>query len=184
MRNTHRFQPYTNAHTHPEINSFYGVYSFVLFLFFFLGIHTRRGASTLRQRSQFKHIKSDCGLCLQILPEESAVRFLKRDTDNYRSDNPWVVSQLLQCVYTIWHGWNNSTNKNRAKIPISTFLTCRLSQTTKITVSDRAWNGPRKPNTHSNTLIKKKKKKKIPTHQIFRMSFCIYWQLLGVFCNT
>lgn len=146
------------------------------FFFFFLGIHTCVGAPTLRQRSQFKHIKSTADYVCRYYPKNQRCAFSKETQTITDLITPELYHSCLQCVYTIWHGWNNSTNKNREKIPISTFLTCRLSQTAKITVSDRAWNGTKKP-THSY-------KNKPPSHQIFRMSFCIYWQLLGVFCNT
>lgn len=71
MRNTHRFQPHTNTHTHPEINSFYGVYSFVLF---FRGYTL---ASTLRQRSQFKHIKSTADYVCRYYPKNQRCAFSK-----------------------------------------------------------------------------------------------------------
>ncbi len=65
------------THTHPEINSFYGVYSFVLFCFFFLGIHTCVGAPTLRQRSQFKHIKSTADYVCRYYPKNQRCAFSK-----------------------------------------------------------------------------------------------------------
>ena len=95
--------PRARTHTHLENGVYRAVHSpcvyvcaFICFFCFFdfLGL----GAPTL---SQFKHIQSAADYVCRYYPKESAVRFLKRDADNYGSDNPRVVSQLLQCVYTI-----------------------------------------------------------------------------------
>lgn len=58
-------------------------------------------------------------------------------------------------------------------------------KTAKITASDGAWNGPRKADTHTHTRRHTRTKNKTSiTWNFCRMTFCICWQPLGVFCNT
>lgn len=63
----------THTHTHSEINSFYGVYSIVLFSV----IHTHASAPTLRQRSQFKRIKSTADYVCRYYPKNQRCAFSK-----------------------------------------------------------------------------------------------------------
>lgn len=66
---------HTDTHTHLEINCFYGVYS----LFFFFSCwdtHSCR-RPTLRQRSQFKHIKSTADYVCRYYPKNQRCAFSK-----------------------------------------------------------------------------------------------------------
>lgn len=174
MHVEHTLLSLKHAHMYLGRNSLYSFFSSFLGYTLVQTLHSKT-------ECQFKHIKSTADYVCRYYPKNQSCAFSQKDTNNYRSDNPWVVSQLLQCVYTIWHGWNNSTNKNREKILISTFPTCCLSQTTKIVVPNRAWNDTKKS---WRALWHTRAKTNHHYIKYFKLNFCIYWQLLGLFCNT
>lgn len=158
----------------------------------FLGIHTCAGAPTLRQRSQFKHVKSTADYVCRYYPKNQRCAFSKET----QTITDLITPELYQSCCSVFtlSDMAETTAQIRTERRFSSQLSwlCCLSQTSKNqcqTASlERDQEKKSKGNTHWHTCTKTNHHHIIfflPLfYFFFRLSFWIYWQLLGVFCNT
>lgn len=131
-----------------------------------------------QSEAEFKRIKQTLDYVCRYYPKTQSSAFLQKDTDNYRSDNPWVVSQLLPSVYTIWHGWNNSTNTNRGdshlNFPNLLLITNHKNHSVKQSPGavPRSWR-TQTPCSKTNSHFK-----------CFTTTFCLFWLTQSLFIIT
>lgn len=104
---------------------------------------TRVGARTLRQSSQFKHIKSTVDYVCRYYPKNQPCAFSKETQTITDLITPELYHSCCR-VFTLSDMAETTAPIRRRKILISTFPTCRLSQSRE-KISDEAWSRTRKP---------------------------------------
>ncbi len=166
MQNTHRFHSYTNTHTHLEINSFYSFVCVCVCFFFSADTHLCR-APTLRQRSQFKHIKSTADYVCRYYPKNQRCAFSKETQTITDLITPELYHSCCS-VFTL-----SDTAETTAQIRTESRFPSQLSSLAayhkpqKSQCQAELGTGPTKP-THAPTQSHKNKP---ASHRIFKDEF-------------
>ena len=139
----------------------------ILLCFFFRGYTL---ASTLRQRSQFKHIKSTADYVCRYYPKNQRCAFSKET----QTITDLITPELYRSCFSVFtlSDTAETTAQIRTEGRFPSQLCLSYHKPQKSQCQSELWNGTKKAKTSRHHVT------------FFRSSFCIYWQLLRVFCNT
>lgn len=149
------------------------MYSFVPYFFSGDAHSCRRSHS---ERSRFKHIKSTADYVCRYYPKNQRCAFSKETQTITDLITPELYHSCCS-VFTLSDMAETTAQiRTERRFPSQLSWLAAYHKPQKSQCQTELGTGPKSQHT--------RKKNKPPSHQIFRMSFSIYWQLLGVFCNT